>query len=657
MNLPNNPNEKIFVGQVTIEPYNRNRSLIVYEFLSLTKDFIIQPENGIIEYLPNRNYNQTKEEFQILARNLISQEKIIINITIYITKAKPIALIYHEKVSKSLLPGSKIFQPNISNDQHLQYSFEDYDPNLFTIDSQTGQVKLLNYLLDEFYLLKIHISPSNQILTLKLTIFDANNHSPIFFNLPLNLSISSDDTFVTKLSAHDLDNQNLQYYLLDKDQRNIFSINQTTGIILLENPSNQTYFQLQIGVSDGLYLTRNYLSLTIYNYSKTIPIFSSNEYVFEYKSHLGQITAYDPDPNDRLIYQLYLEPDGIQIDRYSGLITLHKNLSFPIIEFYASASDRAQQIAYTKIQILFPIRPKFTSNLYSIYLNHSISIPSEIFHFQLVDDFNQVLSSTRFEIDQTKFFQMKQNKLILKEQISQSKVFYLKIYGYWKNFTCQTSVQITFAEQRIRLMKKSYEFSLEKNHLKKHFLIKKFNIKNSLLKILSTPLTINNCTQNFYLLSNELYFNHSPIISNLCFFELQLSDQKMISTSQIKISFIDGDIKPKFTSNIYHFSSNPIRVFAQSSNTIRYRLQANPYGLIINPTTGILTLKYQNQIQLLVYAIDEKTNLNDTALIDIRFHQKKDFQIPKEIHPCSNTPRTISDQNLPGEKIFDKIIG
>jgi len=532
--------------------------------------------------------------------------------------------------------------------------------NLFTIDLNTGQVTLLNYLSDSFYSLYIHVFPINRILIIKLTILDYNNHSPIFINLPLNLTISSDDTFVTKLSAYDLDlsdNENLKYYLLDQDQQKIFSINQKSGIITLKTSTIQTFFQLKIGISDGVYLTTENLSITIYNYSKNSPKFSSNEYVFEYNQILGQISANDSDLNDRIIYELYLEPDGIQIDQYSGLITINKTLFPQTIEFFASASDRAKQIIYTKIQIVFPIQPKFTSNLYYISLISSIKIPSEIFHFELVDLFNQSLLSTRFEIDQTNFFEINQNKLILKEKLPLLKIFYFNIYGYWKNLTCQTSIQIMSVENKIKLNKNFYEFSIEKNLLKTNYFIQKFDIKNSLFKILSTPLTINNCIENFYLKNNELYFKTYPILSNLCFFEIKLTNQISISSSQIKILFIDPDFLPKFSSKNFYFYTNHIRMFAKSSNTIRYKLQTNPYGLIINQTNGIISFKYNfdriknlNQIQLFVYAIDEKTNFNDTALIHIIPNRKKLFKIPTEIVSCPNTPVSISDQSLPGKK-------
>ncbi|CAF4423763.1 unnamed protein product, partial [Adineta steineri] len=157
-------------------------------------------------------------------------------------------------------------------------------------------------------------------------------------------------------------------------------------------------------VTDGLHLTEPYLPITIYDYLQNSPKFSLDEYTFQYNEILGQIYAYDHDLNDQITYKLYLEPDGIQIDHYSGLITSNKTYLSPIIEFFASASDRAQQIVYTKIIILFPIQPRFTSNLYHIFLNPLIKIPSEIFHFQLVDTFNQPLSSTRFELEHSTHF-------------------------------------------------------------------------------------------------------------------------------------------------------------------------------------------------------------------------------------------------------------
>ncbi|CAF5191998.1 unnamed protein product, partial [Rotaria magnacalcarata] len=142
----------------------------------------------------------------------------------------------------------------------------------------------------------------------------------------------------------------------------------------------------------------------------------------------------------------------------------------------------------------------------------------------------------------------------------------------------------------------------------------------------------------------------------LCFFEIQLIYENSISSSQIKVSFIDSNIKPKFSSNIYYFHTNNIRVFATSFNEIRYRLQTNPYGFIIDPTNGILSFKYDfnrmktfHSIQLFVYAIDEKTLLNDTAIVHIIFNKaNQQFSIPREIPSCQNTSILISDQTLPG---------
>ncbi|UJR21665.1 hypothetical protein I4U23_024742 [Adineta vaga] len=667
LHFPNNLNQPTFLGQISAQPYYQNRSHLVYHLLSPTKHFYINPDNGTVQYIPNEFYNQTTSQLQIIVRDLIYQQQATTNVTIYTCHPEMRTFsssIYHQTLPEILPPGSIIFQPNLSHIENLHYSLLDYDSTLFEINSNTGQVILLNHLSKSFYSFKMHISPFNQILIIKLTVLDYNNHPPIFLNLPSNLTISSDDIFVTKLFAHDLDlfdNEHLIYYLLDENQQKFFSINHKTGIITLNTSIDQTMINLKIGVSDGWHRTTKYLPIIINNFSKTAPKFSAEEYSFPYNKILGQIFAYDSDPNDQIIYQLYLEPDGIQINQYSGLITSNKTFFSQTIEFYASAIDRAQQIVYTKIKLFSPIQPKFTSYLYSIPLIPPIKIPSEIFHFHLVDLFHQTLSSGRFEIDHpTNLLEINQNKLILKQYLHPSKIYQFDINGYWKNFTCQTTIQIIFIDKNILLNRKSYEYQFETSTLKPNYLIETFSRRNFSMKILSTPLTINNCTENFYLNQNQLYFNTQPILSNLCFFELEFIDEKMISISQMKISFLPSDIKPIFSSNVYYFYTKNIQVFAESSNTIRYKLQTNSFGLLINQTTGIISFKYTSNklknivhIQLFVYAIDEKTFLNDTAVIHIIFKRRKDFEIPTKIPLCSNISISISDQSLSGTIIRD----
>jgi len=677
LNLSNINNRSIYLGQISAEPYNINRSHIIYQFVNRKKHFLLNIDNGIIEYIPNEYYNKTIEQFQIIARDLIYQENTTINLTIHIFKPEMIlfsSLIYHQTISEILPPGSIIFQPNISTIENIRYSLKDFHhTNLFKINPLTGEIILLNYLSDKFYSFQIHLSPMNQILILKLTINEYNNHHPKFENLPLNLSLSSSETFLTKLSANDLDlfdNQKLKYYLLDKNQEKIFSLNQTNGILTLKSNSlSKNFYQLNLGVSDGLYLTKTYLQIHFLNYSKHSPSFSSNEYIFQYdqsKEILGQITAYDLDLNDEIFYELYLQPNEIQIDSSTGLIKMNRRFfSKPILEFFASAKDLAKQIVYTKIKIIYSIQPKFNSNLYFISLiRNQLIIPSEIFQFEIVDLFNQPLKSGRFQIkNQTNFFEINDNKLIIKDNLIQIDNYLLNINAYWKKFIIQTSIQIMFIEKFIKLDKNFYQFTIEKSLLKDNLFIEQFNINNSILNIISTPLTRNDCQENFYIKQNQLIFKHFPILSDLCFFEIQLINNNITySSSQIQISFINSTNKPIFSSNIYQFyfnnKINLFRVFALSSNSIRYQLETNSYGLVINQTNGIITFNYQfyliENIQLNVYAIDEKTNLNDTALIQISINGKNPFEIPTnytEISLCPNIPILLYDQSLPGKCI------
>jgi hypothetical protein len=239
----------------------------------------------------------------------------------------------------------------------------------------------------------------------------------------------------------------------------------------------------------------------------------------------------------------------------------------------------------------------------------------------------------------------------------------LNINAYWKDFLIQTSVQIIFDENSIKLDKKLYQFTVEKNLLQENFSLEKFHIENSFLKIVPTPLTRNNCQENFYIKQNELFFKTYPILSDLCFFELQLTNNITVYSSQVQVSFSDSQLKPKFSSKIYQFyvyhQENVLRVFTKSSNSIEYQLENNPYGLIINQTNGVVTFKYGldlikdiNRIQLKVYAVDQTNYFNDSALIDIYFKQKQQFEIPRnysQISACSNVPIVLSDQSLPGK--------
>jgi hypothetical protein len=225
-----------------------------------------------------------------------------------------------------------------------------------------------------------------------------------------------------------------------------------------------------------------------------------------------------------------------------------------------------------------------------------------------------------------------------------------------------------FGENYRKLDKNFYEFTLDKDRIKENFFIEKFSIENVTLRIVSTPLTRNDCNENFDIKTNELVFKNYPILSDLCFFEIQVIDNVSISSSQVKISFMESNFKPKFSSNVYSFyvnhKENLLRVFAKGSNPIQYNIQENPYGLIINQTDGVLRfkygldlIKYIDRIQLSVYAIDEQTNSNDTATIDIAFNERKQFELPRnysQVSLCQNLPISLSDQSLPGKEIVDK---
>ncbi|CAF1436676.1 unnamed protein product, partial [Adineta ricciae] len=664
LNLSNYMNRSILLGQIIAQPYDLSRSHLVYEFShDHPKYYLLNPDNGTLEYFSNEFYKNTSEHFQIIARDLIYQQNMTINVTIHVINPYELSSpIYEKTISEILPPGSVVFHTNSS-------SLEDYNRNLFKLNPTSGDIVLINYLTEPFYSLKFRSSSETSIL--KLTINDYNNHPPNFLNPPLSLILSSSQTFLTKFSANDLDfadNLHLKYHLLNQDDHRFFSINHTSGVLTRTNQSlDKDFYQLNIAVSDGLYLTKTYIQLQFNNYSGNQPKFSSNEYVFDYdptKAVLGQISAYDIDRNDQITYELHLQSSGIEIDPRSGVIQVNKtSFTKSVYEFYASAKDLAHQIVYAKVKLVYSTQPRFNSDLYYISLISSqVSVPMEIFQFEIVDSFNQPIKSAKYQLkNQTNLFDIQENRLMLKENLVPTDRYHLTVNAYWKNFVIQTSVQINFVERTFHLEKKSYDFQLDKQVLKENIPIETFPIDKLTLKILPTSLTQNHCHENFYIQSNELFFKTFPILSDLCFFELHLTDQISVSSSQVKVLFGNFTQAPTFSSDVYrfyvydHHYDDVFRVFAQSFNSIRYQLQRNSYGLFINQTNGMLRFIYHSKsiedldkIELNVYAMDDKTNANSTASIEILFNVREQFQIPTEINSCPNQVIQLSDRSLPG---------
>ena len=675
LNITKKRMDRILIGRVSAQPYDGNRSHLVYQLTHPNKHFRIDVDQGQLEYLPSEYYNRTREDLQVLVRDLIFQQSSTINITVHTTRfdQRGIALspIYYRTISEILPPGSLVFQSNLSRMESLQYSLINPKSNLFQIESTSGDIRLLNALVEPSYALQMHIAPWEDISVVKFLVEEYNGHPPEFLNLPANFSVSSSNDLIVKLSAYDLDlndNPRLRYYLLEGGSN--LTINSSNGLITRTNRSvQQNPIQLQVAVSDGLFVTKKFLQIHQLNFSIHSPRFSSSEYFFSYDQSteiLGTLSAPDADPSDRVTYELHLAPSGVRIDAASGLLTVSKGVLFQAsVEFFASASDLAEQRVYTKIILAYLIEPKFDSNLYFVALRASeLRLPMEVFALELVDSFHQPLpSTTRFQLDhQSSLWEIQGKKLILKEDLTPLKNYRLNINGFWMNATVQTSVDIRVLDHVVPLPNKTYQFTLDTNDLRDRSPLHKFLVENLTMTIVSTPLTRNDCTRNFGLEHEQLFFRSLPILSHICFFEMQFSDGVSIRSSPVQVTFLISYSTPNFSSPVYRFNlqqkENLFRVFAQTTNPVHYQLQSNPYGLIINQTTGTITWRSRpdfiqpfDQVELTVNAIDEKTLSNQSASIEFSWNDRKHLTIPtnhSDVAPCRNLPVSLSDQSLPG---------
>ncbi|CAF1639642.1 unnamed protein product, partial [Didymodactylos carnosus] len=200
-------------------------------------------------------------------------------------------------------PGSTILKiTTVSQRDDIRYQLLEHNENLFHIDAITGIITLTNWLhyeLQSFYSFYVHIINNSSFsqAIIEIDVKDYNNHAPIFINLNSHIELSkiyiesqqseeNKKIFVTKLTAYDLDQNQLMYHLMESSDEDLFEINSQTGIIMLITHQQQflsSRYELKVGVTDGLYVTVALLSISISDYSLNRPTFDQTMYTFKYR--------------------------------------------------------------------------------------------------------------------------------------------------------------------------------------------------------------------------------------------------------------------------------------------------------------------------------------------------------------------------------------
>lgn len=218
----------------------------------------------------------------------------------------------------------------------IQYNLEDSSNETFTIDSDTGLIRL-NKPLDRekvsIYNLTVKaidlgLPPLSSSVKFIVTLEDVNDNYPTFTTNMYNVSVLENVTIgseITTIEATDTDigsNANLTYTIVDGDEDNRFIIHPKTGIIavtkLLDREAIANYLITVKAVDSGSppLSNKTKVNITIVDVNDNGPVCGQSKYVemvsenTQPDTFLLKIIASDPDdgPNAQLYFNVSLDP-------------------------------------------------------------------------------------------------------------------------------------------------------------------------------------------------------------------------------------------------------------------------------------------------------------------------------------------------------------
>lgn len=231
----------------------------------------------------------------------------------------------------------------------LNYSLVGTDADAFNIDPLTGEIRFVvnpdfempsDSDSDRVYQFSVLVSDGGGLSVtqpISITVLPINDNAPSFTSPPL-ITIDENDTFVTFLSAFDLDlpSQTVTYAITGGADQDLFGIDVSTGRLYFlsapdfENPldaDNDQNYELVVSVQDGQGLSADQaLTVQVLPVNDNSPIFVSTNSieVNENVSLVGVISATDADlPSGILDYSIVGGADSgrFNIDPVTGSLS------------------------------------------------------------------------------------------------------------------------------------------------------------------------------------------------------------------------------------------------------------------------------------------------------------------------------------------------
>lgn len=315
---------------------------IIYTIQSGNEEelFSIDYNGGVVYVVQSLDY-ETKQHHQLTLRATDSKgggysEAILLLHVLDVNDCSPVFLqeSYNIEVSEALPSGSVILQVEARDqdsgvNQELEYSIMPDHGNysdMFSINSVTGEIELQRG-LDHERQTSHHLSvvatdkgpnPRTGLAHVWVSVLDSNDNPPEFEDAEYEFHLSDRakrGQFVGKIRALDLDisdHEKIRYSIIGGNEHQIFSIEETSGIIRLVNLHNfdsVSAYLLNVTVTDGVYSTSTKVRIALDSVNTHNPEFVKSLFEVKFRENqpagslITRVVAQDGD-GDALLYTI-----------------------------------------------------------------------------------------------------------------------------------------------------------------------------------------------------------------------------------------------------------------------------------------------------------------------------------------------------------------
>ncbi|KAM3624275.1 uncharacterized protein V6R79_021361 [Siganus canaliculatus] len=322
---------------------------------------------------------------------------------------------YSESVPENSPPVRLILQvsasdADIRSNAHISYELQEEEPELFVIDSETGELKTLQPLDREDqdkYMFKMRAVDGGGRYCeadIQITVEDVNDNPPQFSADPYTFTVfenTETGTYVAKLLASDMDtglNGDILYSLLDSAD-GFFSIDEHTGVISLERPLDrevQSTYELKALASDqGAQRLSSlcHVVISVLDINDNPPVFEHREYTATVAEDVAvgtqllrvQAASRDAEAGGDISYSIISgnEHGMFSVDPHTGDVFVIEPLDYEVShEYYITVeatdggSPPLSDMATVNINLtdVNDNRPLFSQNVYTAVVSEDAEL-------------------------------------------------------------------------------------------------------------------------------------------------------------------------------------------------------------------------------------------------------------------------------------------